>query len=216
MRKPWHEANPAFYAKEKEQVEAANPNLHFSTRNGKVFLSGSFPLKDGERVVDRYFIEIEFPFNYPCDLPMVREVGGRIPHTADRHMYANGVACLFVPDERAWICPEGTSLLEFLDGPVRNFFLGQSVFEMEGVWPFGQRSHGVQGILEFYAEILGTNDRATIIRYLDVLRRKHVKGHWPCPCGSDQRLRKCHLSQIVELRQKIPPPLAYQSWKAFY
>ena len=213
MRKPWHEANPAFYDEVMQQVEAAYPDLHFVVHNNVVFLSGSFPLKDGERIVDRYSIEVAFPPNYPCDLPLVWEIGGRIPRTADRHIYTNGATCLFVLDERAWICPEGTSLLDFLNGPVRNFFLGQSLFEIDGVWPFGQRSHGVQGILEFYAERLDTNDKSVIIRYLDVLRKKDLKGHWRCPCGSGKRLRKCHMKLVVELHEKIPHTVALQSWQ---
>lgn len=210
-RKSWYEANPALYEEVRKQINGDYQNLHFSTLEGVIFLRGSFPLKDGEYEVDRYSIEIKFPSNYPRDLPLVREIGGRIPRTGDRHVYVDGMACLFLPDQRAWICPEGTSFLDFLNGPVRNYFLSQSVFELEGVWPFGERSHGVQGIVEFYSEILGTGNTAIITRYLEALSKKAVKGHWPCPCGSGERLRHCHIKKILELRQKIPAEVAFRS-----
>jgi hypothetical protein len=213
MKAPWFLTNPALYAQIKGQVAAAYPNLHFSIRDHTAFLSGSFLLMEGERIIDRFLIEIEFPSDYPRDIPMIREIGGRIPRTPDRHVYGSGgIACLFVPDEQAWACPEGSTLLDFLNGPVRNFFLGQSLFEIEGTWPLGQRSHGVKGILEFYAEILGVNNREIIVRYIDVLRRKEIKGHWLCPCGSGKKLRYCHISKVNKLRDKIHCSVASHTW----
>jgi hypothetical protein len=217
MKPPWFIANLALYAQIQEQVAAAYPNLHFSIRGHTVFLSGSFPLTEGRRIIDRFLIEIEFPSDYPRDMPLVREIGGRIPRTIDRHIYGrSGIACLFVPDEQSWAYPEGSTLLDFLNGPVRNFFLGQSLFEVEGSWPLGQRSHGVKGILEFYAEILGTDNMNTIIQYIDVLRRKEIKGHWLCPCGSAKKLRHCHISQIRDLRKKIPHSVASRTWAVIH
>ena len=192
------------------EVETTYPNLHFFTKGDTVCLSGSFPLVDGARVIDRFSIEIELPRNCPDGLPIVREIGGRIPHIPDRHILPDGTACLFVPDERWRICPPGTSLL---NGPVRNFFLGQSMFELTGTWPFGTRSHGAQGIFESYSDILGTTDKAAIIRYLEVISKKDIKQHWMCPCGSGKQIRMCHSHLIVDLSKKIPHKVARESLK---
>jgi hypothetical protein len=213
MPRAWHETNPTLLFGVQEAVQTAYPSLHFTTMNGVVFMRGSFPLTDGTTVLDRYSIEVEFATDHPQGVPKVREVGGRIPRTVDRHIVdASGLACLFVPDERAWLYPVNATVLDFLNGPVRSFFLSQSLFELEGRWPFGQRSHGIQGILEFYAEVLETQDVKLILEYLDLLKHREIRGHWRCPCGSGRRLRDCHLLKIVNLHAKIPPSRAGWSW----
>jgi len=92
-----------------------------------VFVSGSFPVSDTRGVLDRFLIEVEIPPRFPHSLPVVREVGHRIPWIADRHMYSNGIACLLV-EEDWWVSHPNRcyNLIEFLDGPVRNYFLGQA------------------------------------------------------------------------------------------
>lgn len=214
MRKVWHRANPESYEKLKWAVQAQYPHLTFHEEERRVLIRGSFPLTHEGKLLDRYIVEIEIPPDYPDSLPVVRETAGRIPHTADRHMNRNGEACLFVPDERSWVLPPGATFLEFLNGPVYSFFLGQTFVEMGQEWPFGQRSHGNNGILEFYSEKIGTKNSEIIIRYLELLSKREIKGHWDCPCGSRKRLRDCHLREVRDLRSKIPPDVARRSWSA--
>jgi hypothetical protein len=211
--KPWHILDPSLLQKEKASIRAQFPNLHFIVEDEKVFLRGTFPLLDGQTVVDRFAIEVEFPRRYPRDMPVVRETGGRMPWTIDRHVLPNGNTCLFVAEERWRVYPEGSSLLAFLTGPVQSFFVSQAHYEITGKWPFGQRSHGMKGIFEHYSELLGTNDTGTILRYINLLRRREVNGHHQCPCGSGQILRHCHREQLEDLRRKIPYETARQTWQ---
>ena len=193
MKLPWHLAERDSYSNMKAEVGAAYPDLRFLIQDECVFIQGSFPIKEDGAVLDRYSIDVRVPRDFPKALPVLREVGGRIPWNADRHVNSNGDACLFVPDERWRYFPERGTLLEFLIGPVRNFLIGQSLFESAGKWPFGQRGHGNAGILEAYGEMLNISpDRETVMAFLGLLSRREVKGHWPCPCGSDKILRKCH------------------------
>lgn len=146
MSLPWHRANPALFEKERAEVEAAYPSLHFHVVNDVVFVRGTFPTVGEGEVLDRYRIEIELPRDSLKSTPIVREVANRIPQTSDRHMNpADGTACVLLPDERWRVWPIGATLLDFLNGPVRNFFLGQSLVEAGEPWPFGQWSHGVDG-----------------------------------------------------------------------
>jgi len=187
-----------------KEVHAEYPNLNFYEENSTLFIRGSFPVKHDGEVLDRYSLEIEFPPGYPDSLPIVRETEGRIPRTKDFHIIdKTGVACLFVPDERSWIWPPGSSFLQFLNGPVYSFFLGQALVQLGQPWPFGQRSHGNKGILEFYTEKLQTTDTSTIVRYLDCLAKAQLKTYWECPCGSGRMIRECH-SQLQDLKSKIP------------
>ena len=211
MKKAWCKADPALLEQLQTEVNSVYPNLRFVLRNEIVVIKGSFPVIHEGRVLDRYNLEIELSSDYPDSVPTVREVGGRIPRVANRHMRDDGEACLFLPDERWRVCPPGSSLLNFLKGAVHNFFLGQSLVERGQPWPFGEWGHGGEGVRQYYAELCGTDDISVILKYLEYLSRPEIKGHWECPCGSKKRLRNCHSAKLNELRKKIPPSVAKES-----
>ena len=212
MKKPWHKENPELLEQMEEAVRKEYPTLYFYPYEDGVFVRGDFLIIDEGKVLDQFSIEIELPRYDPNELPVLREIGGRIPRNEDNHInIPSGDVCLFVPDERWRIHPRGSTLLDFLNVPVRNYFIGYCLVEMGEPWPFGQRSHGAEGIIEYYSELLGTNDRRVVIRYLECLSRPAIKGHWECPCGSGSRIRNCHQPTLNELRAKIPPSSAKYS-----
>jgi hypothetical protein len=182
----------------------AYPLLVVEIRNHLVVVCGKFQLAEDGVEIDGFEVEIVLPDDYPRGIPSVFEVARRIPHDADHHMYENGRACLFVSGERWRYWPAGSTFLEFLEGPVRSFFIGQSLFELTGEWPFGQRSHGLAGIFESYGELLRTRHIPTIARYLEVLSRRKLRPRSSCPCGSRRPIHSCHMRKIAELRGKIP------------
>jgi hypothetical protein len=199
----WHKADPAFFERTKEETLAAYPELAFELRGDVVWLTGPFRLMHGAEEVERYDIAIRLPNDFPESVPDLFETGGKIRRHADEHTYNNGRACLFVEGER-WIhWPPGSTLVDFLNGPVRSHLVGHLHYKVEGFWPFGQRAHGAAGIVEAYSEMIGINDRAIVEAYLDVLCMSTVKGHVWCPCRSGRRLRSCHRDQVIDLRGKI-------------
>lgn len=204
MSHAWHRKNPTLFDQEKREVEAAFPQLHFHVVNDVVFIRGSFSVVHEGKELDRYSIEIELPRDYPESLPIVRETGGRIPYAPDRHMNnEDGTACVILPDERWRLWPTGSGLITYLNGPLRNFFIGQSVVDTGAPWPFGEWGHGAKGIFEYYSTLLKTDDVDVIAGFVELLARKKTKGHWPCPCGSGKRLRDCHRELVRDLREKI-------------
>jgi hypothetical protein len=212
MSAPWHRANPTLFENERNEVETAYPSLHFHIVSDAVFVRGTFPIALEKEVFDRYLIQLNLLRDYPKSIPIVREVGGRIPHTDNRHMNpADGTACVLLPDQRWEIWPPGSTLLHFLDGPVRNFFLGQSLVELGEPWPFGHWGHGADGIREYYAGLLGTDHVRTIAQFVEYLTKENVKGHWPCPCGNGKRLRDCHRDMVRDLSTKIDRQVAMES-----
>lgn len=200
------------FDKEKREIEAAFPQLHFHVVNDIVFLRGSFPVVHDGKELDRYLIEIELPKSHPESLPIVREIAGRIPRTAARHTNtSDGTACVLLPDERWRLWPKGVDLLAYLNGPLRNYFLGQIAVDMGQPWPFGEWRHGADGIVEYYSELLKSDDLNVIVGILNCLAAKKTKGHWPCPCRSGKRLRDCHGELVRDLREKIPCQCARDS-----
>ena len=200
----WHRENPSLYETEQRTVETQYPDLNLAVVGDFVHVRGAFPVMFEGHALDRYSVELQLARDHPKSLPVVREVGGRIPRHADRHIISNdGTACVLLPDERWRFWPPGAPLLNFLTGPLHSFFLAQSLVERGDPWPFGQWSHGAIGIVEFYSEMLGTKDIRMIARYLDYLASKEIKGHWPCPCHTGRRLRDCHMKLLLDLRSKI-------------
>lgn len=213
MKRSWYEKHPELLRAMEAEVPKQYPDLRVVNECGAVSIRGSFPVMDGRDVLDRFQIEISLPPDFPDSTPVLREIGGKIPWHEDRHVnQSNGEACPIVPEE--WLVrPEHDSILAFLEGPVRNFFLGQILVEAGQPWPFGERAHGVPGLFEAYGEMVGTTDRDAIWRYLDCLSRETLKGHWDCPCGSGKRLRNCHWDQFQSLHEKISPLTARSALK---
>jgi hypothetical protein len=213
MRKPWFKIKPHILQRTKDDLRREYPDLRIIIEEETAFIRGSFPIWNNGQFLDRFpldrfQIEMRFPEDFPNRPPTVRETSGRIPRTLDRHVIpTTGDCCIQVPDE--WFLLEDPeSILNFLNGPVRNYFLGQSLVEAGEPWPFGERSHGVEGMYESYADILGVSDPGEIRRYLTYLSNSTIKGHWDCPCGSGKRLRNCHLASLRSLQSKVSPRFA--------
>lgn len=207
MRSTWHHRHPELADQIRGDLSSRYPNLHlFIDPDGTAIVRGTFPVRsrEGEKL-DRYQVCIQLPPDYPKGLPVVREIGGRIPWKAELHVDSEGKACVFLPDERGQCFPEGASFLQFLEGPLHNFFLGQSLVALGEQWPFGEWSHGREGVREYYESLLETHDVPTILRFLRILTRPAVKGHWSCPCGSGKKIRQCCRTRLESLRNTISP-----------
>jgi hypothetical protein len=182
------------------------PTLHAFKPATAVTVQGTYPVRDAGVVIDRYSLALTLPDNYPHDLPEVREIGGRIPNSIDRHVIPSGALCLGVREE-LWLTLGGNfSVSRVLDMPVRSFLIGNSLVEQGEPWPAGDRPHGVLGVLEFYEGHLGAKEPLALVKFLVALCQDKVRGHWPCPCGSGAILRKCHKGAVQSLRA-VPEPV---------
>ena len=190
-----------------EILNESFPDLTASAAESKIYVRGSFPVMHEGRVLDRYQIQIIWTAS-DIEVPTLLETGGRIPWIADRHMSQGGNACVLVPEE--WLIKprDQRTLVGYLEGPVRNYFLWQSLFESGLEAPWGERKHGVPGLLQAYSDLVGFSEESAIRECLDYLSKDRLKGHWRCPCGSNRRLRDCHLSYLRHLRTKVPQYIA--------
>lgn len=195
------------------ELDSNDDNLH---------LKGIFPIIDPENgsEIDRYEIEIEFPPGYPINIPILRETGGRIPRIEDRHINEkDGNACLFITEEGYRHLSQDPSVTSFLDGPVYQFLLSQSYYELTGNWLFGEWAHGEAGVYEYYSGLLKTENpniiltTETILTFVEYLSKNDIKGHWRCYCSSGRKLKKCHLTFMCKIRNMIPPSIAKKSYQ---
>ncbi len=179
------------------------PELVVIGEQGGVRIRGSFPIIHNGEVLDRFLIAVRIPPKFPEVVPTLREIGGRIPHVADRHTNPDGESCPLVPEEWLLLPREKRTVLNFLDGPVRNFLLFQALKERGEPWPGGERDHGRRGLVEAYGEMVGMSTEAAVAKCLEYLASKKIKGHWPCPCGSGKKLRDCHVTSIRTAQTRI-------------
>jgi hypothetical protein len=212
----WYEEHPELVEQIRVDLRASYGSLHlFIEPDGRAEVRGTFPVRSADGVErDRFSVSIELRADYPESLPVVRETGGRIPWKADFHVEeADGAACVLIPDDRWRSFPQGAPFRQFLDGPVYDYFLAQSLVALGEPWPFGQWSHGGAGLLEYYRELLQTTDDLTVARFVYVLAQPLLNRRCDCPCGSTRKLRDCCLVNVLGLRGKIPWPVVSASAK---
>jgi hypothetical protein len=182
-------------------------DLRLIENDDLVLVRGTLPIEHEGKILDRFQIEIRLTNEFPDELPKVCEVGGRIPWTLDHHVFPNsGLACIQVPEE--WLLARDRSFRAFLEVPVRNYYLGQALVALGEAWPFGERAHGLEGLYQSYGEMIGETDPERIVHYFTCLAANRLRGHWECPCGSGQRVRKCCDERLRNLRAVISPKLA--------
>ncbi|MES1934138.1 hypothetical protein T35B1_16096 [Salinisphaera shabanensis T35B1] len=199
----------ALFFEVQQAVNRHQPELTVSRTDNQIVLDGTFVVSGPDGPFDSYEIRAEITTAFPEEEPVVSETSYRIPRTVDRHIFPiGGNCCLGIWEEWLLMAPDHR-FESFLTGPMHDYFVSQTYYEIHGVWPFGERSHGMPGVLESYADLLGVPlDARTITAYLRLLSRRQIKGHAICPCGSNKRLRHCHRNGLQRLSRKIPPAMA--------
>lgn len=189
------------------ELDRKFPDLTVGCAGSNIHVRGAFPILHNGKVLDRYQIKIDWS-DSDTEAPLLFETGGRIPWTRDRHMGEGGKACPIVPEEWLLRPREMRTIVHYLEGPVRDYFLWQGLVERGESPPGGQRSHHVPGLIEAYGEMLSMSGDAAVKQCLEYLTRERLKGHWMCPCGSNRRSRNCHIEHLRELKHKIPAYIA--------
>src|SRR5436189_2052332 len=99
----------------REEIAGVYPDLRVTNEGGVIHVRGSFPIVHEGEVLDRFQITIELPHDFPKTVPVIREIGGRIPWIPDRHINPNGEACVLVPEEWMVLRESEQTLRAFLD-----------------------------------------------------------------------------------------------------
>ncbi len=185
------------------------------TGSGGIRLSGLFRFsascpREGTTITDQFQIAIEVPRVFPREIPVVFETGGRIPRSPEFHVNADGSLCLGSPVRLLTIAATHPTLLGFVDQALVSFLFSVSKSLNTGRhFPFGELSHGTQGALADYRDLIGlkTAKQAKLaIRALS--HRKRIANKHPCPCGCGMRLGRCGLRHRLNPLRKA----ASRSW----
>lgn len=144
---------------------------------------------------DTFSIEIHCSKEFPKRFPRVYEVGGKIPKIADWHINeGDETCCIKALPEELIRCQQGITLCEFIDTEVKPYFFNQCHRRVEGFYVNGEYSHGLLGVFESYARMLGTeNDLRNTLQLMILIASIEKPGRThTCFCGSGQKYRKCH------------------------
>ncbi len=183
------------------QVIERFPYLHLTKKvNGDSLLKGALAFEGdyhGEVIADEFDVELHIPSTYPEDLPLVREIGYRIPRNFHVNLDDNTL-CLAAPIAIKMYFSKDKTLLGFIENLVIPFFYNFLYQQKHGSLVLGELSHGAEGILEFYREFFQITNDAAIIEILRILAHNDYQGYSECPCNSEGNLRGCHGRKVLQ------------------
>lgn len=181
-------------------MQQARELLHFYTglrldseEAEQIVLSGSIlvnRISKGYTLYKEYEIEIMVPIA-SNELPYVIDIG----HNIDEHYphrYVDGRLCLETDTSIRIRFIEGFSLPTWVSEYVETYFFSYEYYQRYGEFPFGERGHGMEGILQTYEELFEEADTIKIFKLMVSIVSQPYRGHMLCPCGSGEKLRACH------------------------
>ena len=185
-------------------LERLQPELAAEIVDSTICITGKLVCSGQDGAFDAFEIALLLQDGFPKTEPFVWETAGRIPRVADRHIYPTpGNCCLCVWQEWLWKT-QHPDFESFLIGPLHSYFVSQSIFELTGDWPFGERDHDQAGLDQALESMLEVIPNAQTDAALALLSQKKIKGHARCPCGSGKRLRSCHFDDLLFIRGRLP------------
>lgn len=174
--------------------------------DGSYTLKGNLTFEadyEDETIADTFGIEILIPNGYPDLEPTLFETGGRLPD--DYHMYKEGFRCLGAPLAVKKKFFQNKTILGFVNDNVVPYLYSFCYKQKHGEMPYGELSHLALGIIEYYQEEFHIDDTMSILGLLRILAENDYRGHLPCPCGSNIKLRQCHGDKLRELNKYQTP-----------
>ena len=170
-------------------------------------LLGFCTVVKGEKFVDEYAIKISFPKDYPKQLPKAFETSGRITNQPENHINPSGSLCVGTPPKIREILYPNYSLTDYINKVLIGYLSQYSYKEKYGKWPYGEMSHGVRGIIDYYKEeypqYFDTDDKV-IKAFKDLSTMKtRPKGYIKCNCGCKKLVKNCKYQKLLKkIRQK--------------
>jgi len=166
-------------------------------------ISGDFEFAgqpEGEiKIVDSYYLTLQFPIGFPNEGPVVFETAGRIPRNGDFHVNPDGSLCLGAPLRVLFLLSKIPTLSGFAQLCLVPYLYAVSYKLKHGKdFIFGQLAHGTPGELDDYMNLFGLPTRiqaALALKYLGMKKRRANK--LPCPCGCRNRLGKCRFNMFL-------------------
>ncbi len=189
----WHIQNPNLFEKEKQSTLMSYPKLEYIIENNIVILRGELEFNatfENQEISDIYSIQIVFPKDYPDTVPVSFEIGNKIPDTY--HKNPDKSLCIAPPLDLIQKFSSNPCILNYIDNILIPYLYRYSYLQEFGKAPFDEYSHGALGLIEYYFDFLEIDSLPSLGKMLLIVLENKYRGHLPCPCGSNKKLRHCH------------------------
>ena len=148
-----------------------------------------------------YALDIVIPV-CSAELPYVIDTGRQISQDY-HHYYPNGMLCLETDTRIRIRFVDGFDLTAWMLEFVEVYYFTYEYYERFGTFPFGERSHGILGIIQTYQDLLRTKEEVETYKLMHFIQDRAYRGHHPCPCDSGKSLRKCHGQAMLRFYKDI-------------
>lgn len=153
---------------------------------------------DYVRMTGKFNLEIIVSKDYPSQIPIVKEVSNRIDKDYP-HRYNDGKLCLASDFELKMYISQNANISSFIDMYIIPYLYTYRYYEEYGVYPFGERSHGIVGDLEYIKELFMVNEWKQVFDIIYFISYSSYRGHLLCPCGSGKKIRNCHGDTLMKV-----------------
>lgn len=130
-----------------------------TVEDSQIKLSGNIEINrewNDVRLNKDYSITIIIPIE-SNQVPYVIDAGNQIDSSYP-HRYKDGGLCLEIDTVIKLKFLNGMTLSEWMLNYVETYFFSYEYFKRYGVFPFGERAHGIIGLLDYYGEKLNETD----------------------------------------------------------
>lgn len=143
-----------------------------------------------------YHVEIIIPLGLN-ELPLILDIRNQIDNGYP-HRYTNGKFFLETDTNIRIRFIDGFSLEAWMSEYVETYFFSYEFYQRYGEFPFGERGHGLNGIIQTYSDFFNEVDRSKTTKIMSSISNGKYQGHTLCPCESGQKLRSCHGPYIMK------------------
>lgn len=149
------------------------------------------------------YISMFVPFSYPNELPIVKDITKKID--SEFHKNKNDILCLACDAEMYLDLKtrEDVTISDFIERFLLPYVYSYTYYKKYGKVPFGDREHGILGIIDFYKDYFKLDDRHITLQFLKYMAFEKYRGHNLCLCKSGKKLRNCHGIDIITLIEKV-------------
>ena len=182
------------------------PNLDIQWKSEHLFVKGTYKFcgsYNGFVCEDTFDLTIEIPLDYPKRISIAHETWKKIPK--EYHKNTNTELCLGTEIDLYMLYDINHPFTSFMEKILNPYLYRWLYLKSRNREPWPDRSHGKQGIIESYSELLLIPKDSVIIRkFVSILALGNARMNYLCPCGSGIKLKKCHMHKLKKLITRYP------------
>ncbi|EGV44807.1 hypothetical protein BZARG_196 [Bizionia argentinensis JUB59] len=138
---------------------------------------------------------------YPYSIPKIQEITKNIKRIDDNHIDDDGYCCLDIEHILEKDSRRGIKLIDFYRNKIYPFFTNYIFKKETGTYANGEYAHFFDGVVEYYIEELGIDNLNIITTIIYSVASNTIPSRNElCLCGSDLKIKQCHLRKIESLK----------------